>query len=208
MYNTDLPTRAELPSSQQLLRSTLIAIVIAAVLLVTVVLPAEYGIDPIGIGRVVGLTQMGEIKRTLAAEAESDRVADASGRASVQTGNASPQPPAQVGMETQPAAKTDEMSVTLKPGEGNEVKLEMSKGEKASYEWSTAGGAVNHDLHGEGANNAFLGYKKGTQVERDAGELIAAFDGTHGWFWRNRTAGDVTVTVRTTGEYRSIKRMK
>ena len=48
MYNSDLPTRAELPTSAQLVRSTLVAAGVAAVLLVTVVLPAEYGIDPTG----------------------------------------------------------------------------------------------------------------------------------------------------------------
>jgi hypothetical protein len=73
MYNTDLPNRADLPSSKKLLISTLLAIVIAAILLVTVVLPAEYGIDPTRIGRVLGLTQMGEIKTALAREAENDR---------------------------------------------------------------------------------------------------------------------------------------
>jgi hypothetical protein len=55
MYNTDIPTRAELPTSAQLIRSTLIAAGIAAALLVTVVLPAEYGIDPTGAGRALGL---------------------------------------------------------------------------------------------------------------------------------------------------------
>ena len=70
MYNTDLPNRAELPSSTQLLRSTVLAIVAAAVLLATVVLPSEYAVDPTGIGRVLGLTQMGEIKMQLAAENE------------------------------------------------------------------------------------------------------------------------------------------
>ncbi len=69
MYNTDLPNRAELPSNKQLLRSTIIAIIVAAVLLVTIVLPAEYGVDPTRVGRVLGLTQMGEIKMTLAEEA-------------------------------------------------------------------------------------------------------------------------------------------
>jgi hypothetical protein len=59
MYNTDLPTRAELPSTTRLLRSTVIALLVAAALLVTTVLPAEYGIDPTGIGRALGLTQMG-----------------------------------------------------------------------------------------------------------------------------------------------------
>jgi hypothetical protein len=46
MYNSDLPTRAELPSSKQLRRSTIVAIVVASILLITVVLPSEYDIDP------------------------------------------------------------------------------------------------------------------------------------------------------------------
>ena len=49
---------------------------VAAVILVTVVLPAEYGIDPTHIGRVLGLTQMGEIKARLAREAAADQAAD------------------------------------------------------------------------------------------------------------------------------------
>src|SRR5215207_3045436 len=75
MYNTDMPTRAELPSSAQLVRSTLIASGVAAALLVTVVLPSEYGIDPTGAGRALGLTEMGAIKTQLADEAKADRAA-------------------------------------------------------------------------------------------------------------------------------------
>ena len=77
MYNTDLPRRAELPSSASLLRSTALAILGAAAILVTIVLPADYGIDPTGAGRMLGLTDMGETKVRLAAEAEADRVATA-----------------------------------------------------------------------------------------------------------------------------------
>ena len=73
MYNTDLPTRAELPSTGKLLRSTLMAVVIAVALLISVVLPAEYAIDPTGAGRLLGLTEMGEIKTQLAEEAELDQ---------------------------------------------------------------------------------------------------------------------------------------
>ncbi|MDR5904918.1 hypothetical protein [Franzmannia qiaohouensis] len=76
MYNTDLPTRAELPSTRKLIRSTLVAAIVAAALLVTVVLPSEYAIDPTGAGRLLGLTQMGEIKQQLAEEAELDRAND------------------------------------------------------------------------------------------------------------------------------------
>ena len=73
MYNTDIPTRAELPSSKQLFRSTVIAAVSAVILLFTVVLPSEYGVDPTGIGRTLGLTEMGEIKTRLATEAAEDK---------------------------------------------------------------------------------------------------------------------------------------
>ncbi len=66
MYNTRIPEPNELPSPQQLRRSTIIALIVAALLLVTTVMPAEYGSDPTGIGRLLGLTQMGEIKTQLA----------------------------------------------------------------------------------------------------------------------------------------------
>ncbi|NOT09175.1 MAG: hypothetical protein HOP28_13330 [Gemmatimonadales bacterium] len=66
------------PSSpRRLLRSTLIALAVAVLLLITVVLPAEYGIDPTGVGRIIGLTRMGEIKTRLAKEAAADAAADA-----------------------------------------------------------------------------------------------------------------------------------
>ena len=59
MYNTDRPNREELPSTAKLIRSTIIAAIVALVLLVTVVMPAEYALDPTGAGRVLGLTEMG-----------------------------------------------------------------------------------------------------------------------------------------------------
>lgn len=211
MHNTDLPPHTELPSSKQLLRSTIIAIIVAAVLLVTVVLPAEYGIDPSGIGRVLGLTQMGEIKVKLAAEAAQHR--DTSASAPEQSANAS-LPEAQSGAPLaansatapQSAQKTDEKSVTLKPGEAIEVKLEMSKGAKAKYEWTSAGGPVNHNLHTDDASSSHS-YRKGTGVERDSGEFTAVSDGYHGWAWRNRNNKEVTITLKTSGDYKSLKRM-
>ena len=73
MYNSPVPPKSELPTSAQLLKSTLVAAGVAATLLVTVVLPSEYNIDPTGVGKALGLKQMGEIKSQLAEEAEADR---------------------------------------------------------------------------------------------------------------------------------------
>ena len=39
---------------------TLTALLVAAVVLIAVVLPAEYGVDPIRTGKLLGLTEMSE----------------------------------------------------------------------------------------------------------------------------------------------------
>src|SRR5205085_2072020 len=46
----------QLPSKQQLLITTAIALLVATIILVTTVLPAEYGVDPTGAGAALGLT--------------------------------------------------------------------------------------------------------------------------------------------------------
>ena len=214
MYNTDLPTRAELPSTARLLRSTVIALLVAAALLVTTVLPAEYGIDPTGIGRALGLTQMGEIKKSLAEEATAENAAPPA--AKIQAAAAPPAPaekpaatPAPAPQEAAPAAQHT-MTVKLKPGQGAEIKLTMRKDATVRYEWTTEGGPVNYDTHGDPVNapkSFYHGYGKGRNTASDSGTLQAAFDGTHGWFWRNRTNSEVTVTLKTSGDYQQIKRV-
>jgi len=200
MYNTDIPRRAELPSQAQLLRSTAIAIVTAGVLLTTVVLPAEYGIDPTGIGSVLRLTEMGRIKMALANEALAEQAAPAR----------TPQAFSAPAQAAAPGMRSDEMQVTLAPGAGTEVKMTMRKGATVRYEWKTDGGLVNHDTHGEPENaapNTFHRYKKEKDVTGNSGEFSAVFDGNHGWFWRNRGVKPVTITLKTSGAYSSIKKM-
>lgn len=77
MYNSNTPNNNELPSTAKLIKSTVVALVVALILLVTVVMPSEYGVDPTGAGRVLGLVEMGEIKSALHAEAEADAIAHA-----------------------------------------------------------------------------------------------------------------------------------
>lgn len=226
MYNADLPTRAELPAMAQLLRSTLVAVVTAGALLVAFVLPAEYGIDPTGVGRALQLTEMGAIKQKLAKEASADTQAVAKEVAKAPAPAIEPMPaPAQEAAAEPPAVvaapvpiaeaptpptsgRKDEMTVTLKPDQGAEIKMQMKKGAQANYSWMIDGGVVNFDEHGDGAGDNAISYEKGRAVANKEGVLEAAFDGIHGWYWRNRGKADVTVTLRTDGDYAAIQRME
>ena len=211
MYNTDLPNRAELPSSRQLLRSTALALVAAGALLTAIVLPAEYGIDPTGIGGALGLTPMGQIKTARSAEAAADaKTAAAPAIATPAAPAPAPAPaPAAVQAAQAPSGKRDEMTITLRPGQGAEIKLDMRKGEQVEFSWQSSGGAVNFDTHGDPVNapkNFYHGYGKGRE-DSVKGSLQAAFDGQHGWFWRNRGKAEVSITLKTQGQNSAIKRV-
>ncbi|GAA0624986.1 hypothetical protein GCM10009422_21880 [Brevundimonas kwangchunensis] len=80
----------------------------------------------------------------------------------------------------------------------------MKEGERAEFTWSTNGGAVNYDTHGDGRGISYHGYGKGTDT-RVQGVLVAAFDGKHGWFWRNRGDEAVTITLVTRGAYERVE---
>ena len=219
MYNSDTPLRAELPSSKQLLRSTILAAISALALLIVVVLPAEYGIDPTGAGRILRLTEMGDIKQQLAAEAAASvpaALTPTTGAAGMATANAA-EVPVMAAVAAAPKGPTqaaapkiewrDEMPVTLTPGEGTEIKLKMVQGAKAQYSWVVEGGAVNFDTHGDAPGKS-ISYEKGRGVSSDEGVLEAAFTGNHGWYWRNRGQANIQLILRTRGDYTDIKRVK
>ncbi|WP_340151979.1 transmembrane anchor protein [uncultured Sneathiella sp.] len=205
MHNSQKPDVNELPSSKQLLKSTIIAFLAAIVILVTVVLPAEYGIDPTRVGRLLGLAEMGEIKSQLAEEAEQDRstnsgtdeqssVFDSIFNLIIGTAHA---------QQAKDAWK-DEITFSLEPGQGIEWKLVMEKGAVAEYQWTAENGRVNFDLHGDGGGQS-INYEKGRGKTGAEGEIVAAFKGNHGWFWRNRDSQDVTIKLRLRGDYSELK---
>jgi hypothetical protein len=201
MFNKERPSLEELPSSAQLVRSTVVAGASAAVILVTVVLPAEYGIDPTGVGRVLGLQEMGEIKSQLADEAEADRQLESQEQSSLLNdvfglfvGSAHAQ---------EAEVWQDETSFVLTPGESAEWKLVMEESATAEYRMVVTGGRVNFDLHGHGGGQSIT-YEKGRGSTGAEGSIEAAFAGEHGWFWRNRDSGDVSVMVQVRGEYSEI----
>ncbi len=210
MFNSQLPPLSELPTSSQLVRSTILAVGVASALLVTVVLPSEYGIDLTGVGRILNLTQMGEIKVQLAQEGaanEAKPVAD--NEVSDRAQAAGTQAPLTETVIQKPdaAIRSDQTEVVLKPGQGAEVKVAAAKGVRIGFNWSVRGGVVNYDTHADAPGIDYHGYGKGKQSGGETGTLVAAFDGKHGWFWRNRTENTVTIVLKTSGAYTDIKRV-
>lgn len=208
MYSTNSPAKVELPSTGKLVKSTILASLVAVAILVTAVLPAEYGIDPTGIGHVLGLKRMGEIKMSLAKEAAADRKVTATSKQSVPSIEENVVQPVSEPIMPEVALLNHEMKVTLVPDQGTEIKVTMTKGSKVQYTWWTDGGRANFDVHGDSKklDINYHSYSKGSE-QKSSGVLEAAFDGNHGWFWRNRTSETITVTLQTNGEYSDIELM-
>ncbi len=171
---------ATLPTLGQLHRASAGAIVMGAVLAVTTILPAEWGIDPTGVGNALGLTAMGRLK-----------TADAA--------------PASVSEDY--ARRSDTVVLTLRPNEGTEVKASLRKGDTLDYSWKTSGGEpLFFDFHGvpaRAASDVFTSFEKATR-EADEGTFEAPFEGTHGWYWKNKTTEPVSLTVTVDGVYRGF----
>ena len=179
----------------RILQATLLAAGVAVLLLVTAVLPAEYGIDPTGIGHRLGLTALAGVE-------EPAPVAPA------------PMPSAGA-PESKLALQSDTYEVELRPFEGVEYKYRLEKGAAIVYEWEAAG-VVHFEFHGEpdGAPARYFdSYLKG-EAREGRGAFTAEKAGIHGWFWENKSAGRVKVALRASGffaaatEYRDGERVK
>lgn len=201
MHNANIPDYAELPSTSKLIKSTIVAVLIAALILITLVLPAEFGIDPTGIGKLTGLKRMGEIKTALAQELESNQEEQINTPAIIDPIASQPT------QDDSNSARTDELSVTLDPDKSTEIKLTMNQGDTVNFTWSTNAGQAFYDLHGDSKEVNYHIYEKGTDSTKQ-GTLTAAFTGNHGWYWKNRTPNPITITLTATGTYSAIKEMK
>jgi hypothetical protein len=202
MYNAPQPRREDLPTRSQLRRWTTFAVVGAVAIGVMVYMPAELGRDPTGVGSVLGLKEMGEIKQQLAEEAAADALLHESEQTSSLFDRA-------LGLFISKSHAQevwqDKITFTLAPGEFTEVKATMEKGATLFYTWVADGGHINFDLHAHGDGNNVT-YEKGRGQTSGEGSFEAAFDGDHGWFWRNRDDAVITVNLQLRGDYSAIVR--
>src|SRR5713101_813823 len=181
----------EARSKAAIVTATAIALAVALLILFTAVLPAEYGVDPLKTGKVLGLTGLSKAADTTAA-----------GRATpVQTGIYTAQPN---------LYKVDSEDLSLLPGEGVEIKYHMLKGAGMVYAWK-ATGKVMFEFHGEPDQKPkpdyFESYELDDKVGQDHsyGAFTAPSTGIHGWFWQNKEKKPVQIHLTTAGFYDSAK---
>jgi hypothetical protein len=184
------------PSIPRLVRTTAIAVAVAAVLLITVVLPAEYGVDPTGIGRRLGLTA---IATPPLAVMDDPRPGDA------------PLVPIENGpVGVYPAEfRLDAIDLVLEPFEYLEYKYQMEQGATMLYSW-TSSAPLTQDFHGARATPPADGgpveqsYDKADR-QRAHGSFTAPFAGMHGWYWEHpgEPNGPITIRLTSSGYYRS-----
>ena len=190
-----LPTAIR-PSPSALAKATGGAAIAAVAILTLFVLPAEYNIDPTGVGTALGLTGM--VSGEAEAEAPATTTTPVAGQVAI---------PTKATIAKTTAWRHDEMTITLEPHSGQEVKAHMTTGDSFVFSWKSTGGPVKAEMHGEKANAAegeFTDYWKELELTGGQGDFTAPFDGTHGWYFRNKGDAPVTVTVKTVGFYKDL----
>ena len=176
-----------LPSPRQLLITTIAALAVALVILVTIVLPAEYGVDPLGTGERLGLTAMSRVTV--------EPITMPAGEAGLKPMVNGPLN--QYGVPF----KTDAITFTLGPYDYIEYKYALQEGAQMQFSWK-ASLPVIHDFHGERESGEATSFDKSNKQEAN-GALTAPFTGIHGWYWENPGGDTVTVTLKSSGFYAS-----
>jgi hypothetical protein len=210
------PAAAEPPSMKAIVKATVVALLVASVLLVTAVLPAEYGIDPLGTGKALHLTDLSKAEVKAPAAPSS---LPAGGSAPLNATIIPVLEPAADGgaprmkgtfISQTKGYQMDSREIKLQAGEGLEIKYNMKKGAGLVYSW-TASDKLLFEFHGE--PNVKPAGKEGTdyyetydidnEVGKDQGHgtFIAPSSGIHGWFWENKTANAVTLKLVSAGFY-------
>jgi hypothetical protein len=180
----------------RLIAATLGALALAVLIVLGAVLPAEFNRDPLGVGRLSGLSRLW---------APEDRKADARDTVARAREYATP-------------FRTDVVEIPLGDflagAEKSELeyKVRMRRDATLIYSWEVVGASdprdFHYDQHGHttpapGQPMTVATYKQ-TFGLRQQGALTAPFDGIQGWQFSNSSEKPVVVKLRLAGFYELI----
>ena len=144
-------------------------------------------VDPLGTGARLGLLELGNVGKQVAALDEAGK--DGGTTATLLVPQTAP-------------FNHETVTFTLEPKGSIEYKYRLDRGEVLLYSWK-APLPVNYEFHAEpdGAPRGYAqSYDKSTGTGK-AGTLTAPFAGIHGWYWENTSDQPVTVTLDSAGFY-------
>ena len=201
------PPRLE---TKQIIKATLAALILGTLIFVAAVLPAEYGKDPLGTGKFLGLSRLyqSDDPQALIMDATPTypilKMADAGSDPSVpmpkEANNPAP--------EKQYDEREDSVTVRVPAGKGIEFKMNVLKYGKVKYEWVTDHGVLFTDFHGEvkeehpdpNKDEFFESYTE-AYSNNIIGTFCAPYEGRHGWYFKNKSSKEIVVSIRLKGQY-------
>ena len=138
-------------SGRNIIISAIVGALVAVVILVIFILPAEFGVDPTGIGDQLGLTQMNaEPTRTVNVEVV-DILSGNENLASVEIpdfGEPVPLPNTSIHQLSESAPRTQTLEITIDAEGQTEVKTVLAQSKVITYSWKTDRGSIYTDFHG------------------------------------------------------------
>jgi hypothetical protein len=172
-------------------------LVAGTLIVVGAIMPAEFNVDPLGIGKLSG------IARLWAPDENTWKPG-----AGMEPAHSSATPMTRTVMEI-PLGASDWPEAAL------EYKFAMKPGETLLYRWQAlnedgtpATIPVEFDFHGhtravDDQEMTVATYRK-DQALSDSGSLMAPFDGIHGWYFRNHSPDPIRIRLEATGFYALI----
>lgn len=199
-------------TSPQIIKATIIALIISLILAVVAVLPAEYGKDYTGLGGAFGFTKLHQEADNVP-ENKMVTVTLTFKELTLKNVGSAPDVPMPIeGNNPAPAKqyehRQDSINVSVPAGKGIEYKIAVLKYGQVKYAWKTNQGILFVDMHGDVKSaDTKSGYFESYTVANSnnmAGSFIAPYEGKHGWYFKNKSNADIEVTINLTGEYQLI----
>ncbi|TKG87294.1 hypothetical protein EYV94_28405 [Puteibacter caeruleilacunae] len=204
---------------KQIIKLFTIAMAIGTFLVLAAVMPAEYGIDPLGTGKVLGLDKLYESQESSAPD---KKVEESTSKAVKQNPllltthlesaylkkQKMPKEVLAPEPDKQYQNKEDELTITIPANKGLEYKIKVKKHGQLKYEWNSGDITMLHDFHGDPLTAEKTGWYQSYTIAYSnnmVGNFLAPFTGKHGWYFKNHTSQDVKVKIRLKGQYELIQ---
>ena len=194
--------RMHTPTRNSILISTALAALLAAVVLVTIVLPVEYGIDPTGLGHSLGLSAISAANSAPAPAPALQHLAASEATAVDE----------QFAYSTDAPFRTETIEIPMQGDEELEYKFQMRKGQMLMYTWNSGETPMYYEFHAEPTEGVYpdkyyMSYQIGDGSTGGHGTLVAPFTGNHGWYFLNLSEHPVTIKMVISGYYAAHGRL-